>query len=64
MNLKDVPFSKDIPTIGVSKPKCVFQAQTSQGKCCVVAATIAEAAIVLQEKGFEVWLLQVGELVE
>lgn len=65
MSLKHVSFSQDIPTIGASAPKCVFQAQTSKGRCCVVANTIAEAAIVLQEKGIVVGMIQaVGELVE
>lgn len=54
-----------IPTIGAQAPKCVFQAQTSKGRYCVVAKNLAEAAVLLHEKGFEVGMIQaVGELVE
>ena len=67
MNSKIVPLThqSDIPTIGANTPKCVFQAQTSKGRYCVVAETLAEAAVLLHEKGFEVGMIQaVGELVE
>ncbi len=67
MSPKIVPFSTstDIPTIGAQAPKCVFQAQTSKGRYCVVAENLAEAAVLLHEKGFEVGMIQaVGELVE
>lgn len=66
MSPKIVPFSTatHIPTIGASVLKCVFQAQTSKGRYCVVAKNLAEAAVLLHEKGFEVGLIQaVGELV-
>lgn len=56
---------KDLPIVGKSAPKCVFQAKTPKGFVCVVADHMAEAAAVLHQKGFEIGLIQsVGELVE
>ncbi len=56
---------QEIPIVGNSTPKCVFQAKTPKGFVCVIADHIAEAAAVLHAKGFEVGLIQsVGELVE
>ncbi|MHB1933643.1 MAG: hypothetical protein ACYCR5_04575 [Leptospirillum sp.] len=56
---------QEIPIVGSSAPKCVFQAKTPKGYVCVIAPHIAEAADVLHTKGFEVGMISaVGELVE
>ena len=56
---------KDLPIVGKSTPKCVFQAKTPKGFVCVVADHMPSDNAVLHQKGFDVGLLQsVGELVE
>ncbi len=56
---------QEVPIVGKSTPKCVFQAKTPKGFVCVVAPHLAEAAAVLHTKGFDVGMIQsVGELVE
>lgn len=55
----------ELPIVGKATPKCVFQAKTPKGFVCVVADHLAEAAVVLHSKGFEVGMISaVGELVE